>query len=400
VDVNATGAGTGQSWEDAYTTVQAAVDVSVTDDIIFVADGTYTNSPTSTSSVLTMKANVDIYGGFTGTENNFFERGVPGDNPTILDGEDTSYNVVKGTSNSRLDGFTVTGGNANDITTWPNYIGGGMWNYSVTSLLVANCTFSGNSAIYGGGISNEDNSSPVITNSNFIGNSATNDGGGMINSSYSSPTLINCAFSGNWANGCGGGMINSSYSSPKITNCTFSSNSTTISGGGIYNNNNSSPTITNCIFIGNSTDTGGGIYNSSGCLPTLINCTLVGNSAVVAGGGMSSAFLTIPTITNCIMWGDSPNEIDGLATVTYSDVEGGWSGTGNIGDLPGDNPLFVPGPNGDYYLSQTSAGQGSDSPCIDAGSDTAASLGLDDKTTRTDNVPDSGIVDMGYHYQP
>jgi hypothetical protein len=54
---------------------------------------------------------------------------------------------------------------------------------------------------------------------------------------------------------------------------------------------------------------------------------------------------------------------------------------------------------GDYYLSQTAAGEALDSPCVDAGSDTAANLGLDELTTRTDQVEDAGMVDMGYHYR-
>jgi hypothetical protein len=53
---------------------------------------------------------------------------------------------------------------------------------------------------------------------------------------------------------------------------------------------------------------------------------------------------------------------------------------------------------GDYHLSQVAAGQASDSPCVDAGSDLALTLGMDKFTTRTDHVGDTGIVDMGYHY--
>ena len=35
-------------------------------------------------------------------------------------------------------------------------------------------------------------------------------------------------------------------------------------------------------------------------------------------------------VTNSIFWGDSPDEIDGSATdVSYSDISGGWPGTGN-----------------------------------------------------------------------
>jgi hypothetical protein len=65
------------------------------------------------------------------------------------------------------------------------------------------------------------------------------------------------------------------------------------------------------------------------------------------------------------------------------------------------DPLFVSLPsekNGNHYLSQQASGQVSNSPCVDAGSDTAAKLGLGDKTTRIDKVGDAGKVDLGYHY--
>jgi hypothetical protein len=69
-------------------------------------------------------------------------------------------------------------------------------------------------------------------------------------------------------------------------------------------------------------------------------------------------------------------------------------------DLSKD-PLFVALAselNGDYFLSQRSSGQDANSPCVDAGNKTAAELRLDVKTSRTDRVPDAGIVDLGYHY--
>ena len=59
------------------------------------------------------------------------------------------------------------------------------------------------------------------------------------------------------------------------------------------------------------------------------------------------------------------------------------------------NPRFVSGPLGNYYLSQVEAGQAQDSPCLDAGDPgTSSPAG----TTRTDDRPDSGATDMGYHY--
>ena len=74
----------------------------------------------------------------------------------------------------------------------------------------------------------------------------------------------------------------------------------------------------------------------------------------------------------------------------------GYSGEGNI-DV---DPLFITGPFGDYYLSQSSAGQTFTSGCVDSGSTSSSSLGMNEKTTRTDSVTDSGTVDMGYHYNP
>jgi hypothetical protein len=65
------------------------------------------------------------------------------------------------------------------------------------------------------------------------------------------------------------------------------------------------------------------------------------------------------------------------------------------------DPLFVSLPserNGNYYLSQQASMQVLDSPCVDAGSDTAAKLGLGNMTTRIDKVGDTGTVDVGYHY--
>jgi len=60
-------------------------------------------------------------------------------------------------------------------------------------------------------------------------------------------------------------------------------------------------------------------------------------------------------------------------------------------------PEFVDPANADFRLSQIGAGQAVDSPCIDAGSATAAALGLDSRTAFTDGSPDVGVVDLGYH---
>ncbi len=190
VDTDATtGNNDGTSWADAFTTVQAAADAALNGDWIWVAEGTYTNSPTTTVPVLTMKAGIEIYGGFTATETFLSDRGDPADNPTTIDGEDTSYHVIVGASNARLDGFIITGGHAFGFMPDNEQLGGGMYNGNVTDLLVANCTFSGNQAGWGGGGIGNYNSSPTITNCTFNGNLAdwNGYGGGIYNESMSSP---------------------------------------------------------------------------------------------------------------------------------------------------------------------------------------------------------------------
>ena len=206
-----------------------------------------------------------------------------------------------------LDGFTITAGNAHG----PSYYdkrGGGMYNTVTSSPTVTNCTFRGNlAATYGGGMVNFWDSKPVVTNCTFIGNWAKWYGGGMCNWE-SSPTVTNCTFSGNLSPELGGGMGNG-LNSANLTNCTFSGNLAKGTGGGIHNDSGS-PTFTNCTFRGNSATTKGGGMFSFGSNLMLLNCTFSNNSAAL-GGGMCNVGEGVPILTNCILWGDSPQEVHG-----------------------------------------------------------------------------------------
>jgi hypothetical protein len=139
------------------------------------------------------------------------------------------------------------------------------------------------------------------------------------------------------------------------------------------------------------------------------------------GGGLSCSYESETFLTDSILWGntgtlgnqiaigsdDEPVYIDRPATlhVSHCDIQGGNSPQsifyepGRILNWIGGNidtdPLFV---MPYYYLSQTAAGQASDSPCVDAGSDLATVLGLGNYTTRTDGANDVNEVDMGLHY--
>ncbi|MEL7124486.1 MAG: right-handed parallel beta-helix repeat-containing protein [Bacteroidota bacterium] len=263
VDANAGGTEDGETWGNAYTKLQDALDEACACGNpveIWVAQGTYypdegmTPTPNDRSSTFQLCNNVALYGGFSGagTETLLSERDFE-NNVTILSGDlqqndsqqpivtdiatltsndDNAYNVVtgSGTDNTAiLDGFTITGGNANDDFSVPDNVGAGMYNEN-GSPTISNSVFSGNNAfIFGGGMFNSAGSSPTISNSVFSGNNAISDGGGMFNDN-SSPTISNSVFSGNNATN-GGGMFNTLNSSPTISNSVFSGNIATFGGG-------------------------------------------------------------------------------------------------------------------------------------------------------------------------
>ena len=165
----------------------------------------------------------------------------------------------------------------------------------------------------------------------------------MYNGLSASPRITNCTFSENQASASGGGMENSG-ASLTLVNCTFNKNKAGYAGGGGMSNS-ASPTLINCTFSENTTsNNGGGMYNSS-ANPTLINCTFSGNEADKNGDGMYNSFGATPTVTNSIVWNNrNGTSIGGNpAKVTYSIVEGGYEGEGNLGeDLQEHDPLLRP----------------------------------------------------------
>ncbi|MBN2392314.1 MAG: FG-GAP repeat protein [Anaerolineae bacterium] len=133
--------------------------------------------------------------------------------------------------------------------------------------------------------------------------------------------------------GVGGGMI-SIGGSPTLINVLFAGNSA-LQGGAIYLED-SVPLLTNVAFSGNAAEEeGGALYNTSSS-PILINVTFSANDAYI-GGGIFNISSTV-TLTNAILWGNTPDQIandaTSSATVNYSDIQGGHTGTGNIASNP------------------------------------------------------------------
>ncbi|MCJ7778683.1 MAG: right-handed parallel beta-helix repeat-containing protein, partial [Sedimentisphaerales bacterium] len=213
---------------------------------------------------------------------------------------------------------------------------------------------------------NNEDANSILEGFTIIGHAS----GGGISCLQSSPTITHCNIMK------GRGISCRWESNANITNCTISNNKSS----GIYCED-SSPTITNCTISGNKAAGGGGIYCDYDSNATITNCTITGNTASGCGGGIC-CYNSSSKIINCIFWNNSAQtgaEIDGIANVTYSDVQGGYRGQGNI--------------NADPLLTLDGHLQ-ADSPCIDAGDpDFLPELGQVD----VDGQPRimGGRIDMG-----
>ena len=382
--------GSCDSWDNACD-LQYALTSAVASQEIWVAAGIYkpTTDLTDRTATFQLKNGVALYGGFAGTETTRDERNWK-TNKTVLSGDidnndinddgnfiaettadiqgGNAYHVVIGNNidnTTVLDGFTITAGQANS----PGYS-------------------------HGGGMFNEYYSSPILTNIVFSANMASNtpdlpgDGGGMYNS-ISNPILINVTFFANSAS-LGGGLYNSTGSSTILNDVLFSNNSAGSGAGMLISDGN--PELKNVIFYHNSASwTGGGLFNSNGS-PRLINTTFFENSAARSGGGMESSTYNPPSLINNIFWGNSAPDGPQISSsyyslnVTYSDVQNGWPGNGNIDA----DPLFVDAADGDLHLQ---AG----SPAIDSGTnESCPSTDLDGVSRPQDGNGDGFYTcDMG-----
>jgi predicted outer membrane repeat protein len=211
------------------------------------------------------------------------------------------------------------------------------------------------------------NSDPRIESVIICENYSDHEGGGL--SCYeSSPILRGVTINNNVAEVMGGGISCRYWSNPILENVVLTGNQAHDYGGGIYCHT-SYPTLTNVIMRDNRTNVDGGntfggglfCYNSD---PYLQNAVFSRNVSIL-GGGIYCGYSGDPILCNCILWDDTPEEIYlyGSVSVTYSCIQDGWYGDGNI-EM---DPLFRDAENGDFHLMSTDCDDPDDSPCIDAG---------------------------------
>ncbi len=438
------------SWANAATNIQSAVDAASDNDTVLVSNGLYRVGATpavghTTSNRVMIPAAISV-------------ESLSGPAQTVIAGQgpmgSNAIRCVYLVDGAQVVGFTLSNGHVRaGVGTLADSRGGGV--LMDNGGVVSNCMIAFNMAPYGGGaccftggvvrcsdiVSNvasaqgggvhidadgevrgcvlHRNAAPgggglstygggLISNSAVIANYGTGSGGGVM-CAYS--TIVHsCAIKMNVSDGTGGGV--QFQQGCLMQNCTVSSNCST-TGGGIYSYSSiirhtiidsniasngsgggvhcSQSELRNCLVIRNTASphsgNGGGVYCDY--QNKIESCTISGNSAYMAAG----VYLGYNNwVVNSIVYGNLPggnyNAFGPDNTFTYTCTAPIVVGEGNIDE----NPEFVDYLNADYRLQHVS-------PCIDNGYNFAwMTTGVDlDRNERIYNV----IVDMGaYEWIP
>lgn len=414
---SASGSEDGSSWDNAIGTIAGAVAAASSEEI-WVKEGTF-----NFASAVTLKDGCDMFGSFssslTGTDGTKEGRDFVNDKTVIDGGGSTNLFIYK---DSELNGFWLqnassswgTGycnGTSSDFTNCVfdsnvcSSYGGVIIATGSSTCNFSNCEFTNNSGARGGAVAIRTTTTANFTdcifgNDNTDENTASVFGGAIFISDGATVTLTDCQANYNTAPIGGFIYMIDSSSSVTLTRCLVANCSASTDDGGVANvGTTSSFEAINCIFDSNTADSEGAVVKVVNATTSAVftNCTMVNNNC--ADSIIKAVTDTVVTLTNCIMWdntGTNVNDSSATVTVTYSDIEGSYTGTGNINS----DPSFVGSGDDPYNIT-------SSSPCIDAGDgDTAPStdyLGnarYDDPSTSNTGTGTPAYTDIGaYEYQ-
>ncbi|NOQ27124.1 MAG: T9SS type A sorting domain-containing protein [Bacteroidales bacterium] len=308
----------GSSWANGYTNLQGALAVASTGDIVYIQAGTYIPHASDNSLSFAMIQDIEIYGGFSGTESfgdaNFMENREFETYKVILSGDLNSDDLgfTNNTENSLhiltsavtgviVDGVTISGGNGGIDFGGAAKITGG-------DITFNNVIFKNNTAKYGGAISFT-SATFVISNSVFYDNNCTNSGGAIYNS------------------GCNGDFTNVSFLENYNSLNSYLANSQVYYGG-------ASPTVNfiNTIMWNNTATSG--MYIWDGTQTITFSYSLIKNTSSsswntnfgIDGGNNIEKHPWIANQTNFEVFENSP--VIGAGNATYGSNIGYFQGAG------------------------------------------------------------------------
>jgi hypothetical protein len=321
--------GDGSTWAEAFGTLDEALSVSglTADDEIRIGTGGAARvkiSPPETA----LTTGIKIYGGFLGQA-------------TVADALELSnyrnpqrYKVI-------VDGGGTSRG----------FPGGFAASVTIDGLQFVDCY----DASYGGAIHVDNYDNWTIKNCVFRSCITEGTGGALRGSGCTGITIDGCTF-GICTAAEKGGAVYLTSSTGVIKYSRFSGNIASDSGGAIYIHSSAvSPyiTIQRCIIDHNeSVTTGGGVEVINGSLVYITLNTICHNKAGTYGGGVhtSSGASECYLYDNILYYNTavtSGNQVYGANVVAqYNNVQGGFTGTGNIDELPpfrteGEHPYDI-----------------------------------------------------------
>ncbi len=203
--------------------------------------------------------------------------------------------------------------NGDETTT----VGGGIYLFNVYGASISDSVIAGNQAddgggLYHGGLYAED---LTITRCRFVGNKAVDGHGGGLRSVGPTDIFSSLFVANNANNGAGGGL-----------HCNFAGDLT----------------VWSTLVAGNQAQYGGGGIIACTTNAELVGCTIVDNEADSYGGGFDSTVSSTAYLRNSVIWGNDSGDQGadqiydggGALYVQYCDVQGAWTGSGNINQYP------------------------------------------------------------------
>lgn len=327
-------------------TIQSAIDAAPAGGTVLVEPGTYHENIDFHGKAITVKS-------LEGPAATRIEGVGGGAVVTFANGEGIG---------SILEGFTVAEGVAGGIRCdgagpiirdcWIRLNsagnGGGVSFVDSPTGRLENCRFEDNAAIArGAGVDCVD-STVVLDGCHFLDCVAAE--GGAVAALRGSLTVLDSTFHENQASG-DGGALHVDNATLEIRRSTFFQNKGR-NGGALLLEGATGATMTGCLLIENSGVLFGGGLDVILSDLQITACTLGFNSAP-SGGGIGGLDATV-SVHNSIVHSNSPNQIivngTSTTTVSYSDIQGGYPGTGNLDVDPG----FQNGAGGNLRLDTTS----------------------------------------------
>ncbi|MCK5862486.1 MAG: DUF1565 domain-containing protein, partial [Candidatus Hydrogenedentes bacterium] len=246
-----------------------------------------------------------------------------------------------------------------DCTFKLNRGGGAISNVDVEIMTVQGSVFFRNSAPRGGAIDSA-TSTVYIAGSSFVNNRAVESDGGAVAGGVL--FVDGSSFRENIAVGNGGAIAVPEVAS-EIRNARFTLNQAGGEGGALMLA--ADILVENCLVYANNAgenSEGASVSVETGA-PVIWNTTFAKNFGYALHNMTAAA---APILSNCIIYTNAnaiQNSDNAAPVVTYSNVQGGVEGQGNIDEVPFFRDIL----NGDMYLAENS-------PCIDAGTDTGAPI--------------------------